>query len=76
MKDGPAASGPSFSFRTAERAIFVYGFGKNERDNIADDELAEFKRLAALMLAYSNAEMAMAIASGALFEVSDEKAIS
>ncbi|MGA8573485.1 MAG: type II toxin-antitoxin system RelE/ParE family toxin [Desulfobaccales bacterium] len=63
-------------FRSKDRAVFVYGFGKNERDNIGDDELAEFKRLAALMLSYSDSEMALAIENGALIEVSDEKAVS
>ncbi len=63
-------------FRAKERAVFVYGFGKNERDNIGDDELAEFKNLAALMLAYSDDEIARAIESGALIEVSDEQTIS
>ena len=38
------ASGPS-----------VYGFAKNERDNIRDDELATFKMLAAEILAYDDA---------------------
>ena len=31
-------------FRAAERAVYIYGFGKNERDNIRDDELTEFRR--------------------------------
>ncbi len=63
-------------FRAKDRAVFVYGFGKNERDNIGDDELAEFKNLAALMLAYSDDEIARAIESGALIEVSDEQTVS
>ncbi len=62
--------------RAKDRAVFVYGFGKNERDNIRDDELAEFKRLAALMLPYSDSEIAIAIESGTLIEVSDDKAVS
>jgi hypothetical protein len=63
-------------FRTKDRAVFVHGFGKNERDNIGDDELAAFKELAALMLSYSDSEIAVAIENGALIEVSDDKAIS
>ena len=63
-------------FRPKDRAVFVYGFGKNERDNIRDDELTEFKNLAALMLAYSDDEIARAIESGALIEVSDEETVS
>src|SRR5271163_3794907 len=33
-------------FRLRERAFFVHGFAKNEKDNIRDDELAAFKMLA------------------------------
>ena len=63
-------------FRAKDRAVFVYGFGKSERDDIRDDELAEFKNLASLMLAYSDDEIARAIESGALIEVSDEQTVS
>jgi hypothetical protein len=58
-------------FRAGKRAVFVYGFAKNERDNIRDDELAEFRRLAKLILAYDDDEIAQAVESGALLEVSD-----
>ncbi len=63
-------------FRAAERAVFVYGFGKNERDNIRDDELAEFKRLASVILAYSEDDVRMAIEHGVLIEVAHEPTIS
>jgi hypothetical protein len=59
-------------FRAQDRAVFVYGFGKNERDNIGDDELAEFKRLAELILAYHDSEIAIAIESGSLIEVGND----
>jgi hypothetical protein len=62
-------------FRAAERAVFVYGFGKNERDNVREDELTEFRRLATLVLAYSNDEIMTALKSGALIEVSDGQAV-
>ena len=58
-------------FRAAERAVYIYGFGKNERDNIRDDELTEFRRLAEVILAYSDEEIMRAIESGALIEVSN-----
>src|ERR1700683_1838925 len=28
------------AYRAGDRAVFLYGFAKNERDNIGDDELA------------------------------------
>jgi len=64
-------------FRTGIRAFFVYGFAKNERDNIEHNELTEFKRLAARMLNYSDAELDYAIKINILTEVTyEDKAIS
>jgi hypothetical protein len=63
-------------FRARDRAVFVYGFGKNERDNIGDDELTEFKRLAALLLSYDDRQLRVAVEDGALIEVSDDKTVS
>ena len=71
-------SGKSGGFRTiilfqqGERAFFVHGFAKNERDNIRDDELAAFRMLAAEMLGYSDATLADVIAAGTLTEVMDD----
>jgi hypothetical protein len=31
------------AYRAGERSVFLYGFGKNERDNIDDDELARWR---------------------------------
>ena len=56
-------------FRIGERAFFVHGFAKNERDNIRDDEVAAFKLLAAEMLAYDDESLAGAIGNGTLTEV-------
>lgn len=56
-------------FKAGERAFYAYGFSKSARDNIEDDELAAFKKLAAEMLAYSDKEILKAIETGALVEV-------
>ncbi|HEY1933876.1 MAG TPA: type II toxin-antitoxin system RelE/ParE family toxin [Acetobacteraceae bacterium] len=71
---GPAVASqavfvPYILFRANERAIYVYGFAKNERDNIGDKELAEFRKLSAIMLAYGEDELLRAIETGALIEV-------
>ena len=63
-------------FRARDRAVFVYGFGKNERHNIRDDELTEFKRLAALLLSYGDSQIGLAIEEGVLIEVSDDETVS
>jgi hypothetical protein len=56
-------------YKTRARAFFVYGFAKQDRDNIEDDELAAFKALAREMLAYDDARIARAMALGILIEV-------
>jgi hypothetical protein len=77
-----AGGGKSGGFRTiillkaGTRAFFVRGFAKNELDNIRDDELAALKILAAQMLAYDDAALALALAEGILMEVAgDDEAI-
>ena len=60
-------------YRTRTRAVFVYGFEKSGQDNIEDDELREFRRLAGKLLAYSEAEIWTAVQGGALIEVDHEE---
>jgi len=43
--------------RAGERAFFVHGFAKSNRDNIRDDELMAPKRLAAELLNYDDAAL-------------------
>ena len=63
--------------KVGERAFFVHGFAKNDRDNIRDDELAALRRLAAELLNYDEAALAKSVAAGVLTEVTgDEQAIS
>jgi len=68
-------SGKSGGFRTViairfgDRAIFVYGFAKNEQDNISRDDLAALKMLGAELLGYTDAELSAAITTEALMEV-------
>lgn len=56
-------------FRRRHRAIFAHGFAKNETGNIRPDELLALKKLAALLLAYDEATLEKALASGTLVEV-------
>ena len=63
-------------FKIGALAFFVYGFAKNERQNIRTDELAGFKKLASVMLAYDEDILARALTEGALIEViCDEEAV-
>ena len=63
------------AYRAAERTVFFYGFAKNERDNIAADELLSAREIAAHWLAADAREIAKAIEEGKLEEVQydDEK---
>jgi hypothetical protein len=56
-------------FRHNERAVFVFGFEKKDQANISASELAAFKELAGVVLAYSEQELAKRVADGALIEV-------
>ncbi len=49
--------------------FFLYGFSKSERDNIDDDELKAFKRIAAALLAMSSEALESAIEAGELKEI-------
>lgn len=57
------------AFKRNERAIFVYGFRKSQRDNIADKEMKALKLLAQELLDYGDQRLNMALRHGALIEV-------
>ena len=59
-------------FRKEELAFFVFGFAKNDQDNIDRKELKAFRALADDMLAYDTKTLAKVIRSGALTEVKDD----
>lgn len=64
-------------FRSGERAFFVYGFAKSDRDNIRPDELDAFKELAGAMFGYDEAALAEVVRTGAIVEVKcDEQDLS
>ncbi|MFO1104315.1 MAG: type II toxin-antitoxin system RelE/ParE family toxin [Methylocystis sp.] len=55
-------------YRLKERSIFLYGFAKNERDNIDAEDLEILKGLARQFLPLRAAEIAQAIEEGELIE--------
>ena len=57
------------AFRTKTRAVFLYGFAKSERENIARDELLSLREIAAGFLEADDKGVARAIADGTLQEV-------
>jgi hypothetical protein len=59
-------------FRLGGHSFFVHGFAKNEKANVTREELKSLKRLASVYLDFSEEEIAVAIADGALIEVKDD----
>lgn len=59
------------AYRVTDRAIFLLGFAKSERDNVAADELKALRELAVVWLHASDQQIEMAIEEGVLKEVYD-----
>ena len=74
-----ASSGKSSGFRTIilykekDRAIFLYGFGKNEKANINKAELRYFKKLGNDLLALTLDQLKQAIEQKILFDLEVEE---
>lgn len=56
-------------FHVKERAFFVYGFPKSERDNISQEDEIVFKNLSQQMFDFSDADIELMLESGVLIEV-------
>jgi hypothetical protein len=56
-------------FRKGDRAFFVYGFAKNEQDNIDESDERDFKELAKVLLAASDTELKNLVDNGKYVEV-------
>jgi hypothetical protein len=52
-----------------DRWVFMFGFAKNERDNVDDDELRMMKRLASAFLAMDDRMVKEALTSGEIVEI-------
>ena len=61
------------AYRRGNRAIFLYGFAKSERENIDDDELASLQDIAAGWLTANDAKLARAIADGFVQEIDNDQ---
>ncbi len=71
-RDGKGKSGgfrTMILFKTGSRAFFVYGFAKNEKDNISDEDLIALKKLAIKMQNYNDAELTQAVNKKLLIEI-------
>jgi hypothetical protein len=57
------------AYRASARAVFLYGFAKNEKDNIADDELNALRQIAADLLRASHDDLERMIRDDRLTEL-------
>ena len=57
------------AYRFGDRSVFLYGFAKNERENIKEDELATLREIAAAWLETGDKGLNKAIEKGILQEV-------
>jgi hypothetical protein len=63
-------------YRAKDRAIFVFGFAKNEREDLEPGELDDLKVTAKLLLAYSAEQIQAAVVNDELWEVNcDDEAL-
>ena len=58
------------AYRCGDRAMFLYGFAKNERDNIGEDELKTLREIGAAWLDAKTAQLEHAMKEGLLQEAS------
>lgn len=57
------------AFKLNEMIIFIYGFPKNQKDNITDKEKDALQALAKVYFSYSNKQLDLLINTGTFIEV-------
>lgn len=57
------------ALRIGDRAVFLYGFAKNERENIEPKELVTLRKIGAELLAADEAKIAKALRDDVLEEI-------
>jgi hypothetical protein len=58
-------------FKKKKRVVFLYGFAKNERENISDKELYYFQKLGGDVLKLNSSQIEKAIKNNVLFDLED-----
>ncbi len=59
-------------FRVGSHSFFAYGFAKNDKANVPAKEQKALKRLADVLLGFSEAQLEAALAAGELIEVEND----
>jgi len=60
-------------YREKKRAIFLYGFAKNEKESLTSKELRYFQKLGNDLLKLSQSQIEIAIKNNVLFDLEDVK---
>lgn len=60
------------AYQAGKRAVFLFGFAKNAKDNIAPDDLAHWCLIGADLLAATETAIEQGIADNELMEILDE----
>lgn len=77
IRIGKEGQGRSGGYRTilaiklGKRALFIYGFEKNDKDNIDKKELEYYKEYAKSFLAYDEKDIERLIDAGVIFRLED-----
>jgi hypothetical protein len=61
------------AYRAKDKAFFIYGFAKSERENLAPDELATARRIGTDLLAADASRVGQAIFEGEIQEIGDDE---
>ncbi len=61
------------AYRAEDRAVFLYGFAKSERENIGPDELQTLREIGAGWLEADDKRIAKALEEKALKEIKDDE---
>jgi hypothetical protein len=59
--------------KVGDKAFFIYGYTKNERENLEPDELKGFKQMAVDLLAYTESQITEAVKTDWLKELVERK---
>jgi hypothetical protein len=61
------------AYRAGDRAVFLFGFAKNQRDNVGPDQLTQLKAAANEMLTLPPKQLSVRLTDQTLIEVAFDK---
>lgn len=59
------------AYRVSEKAFFIFGYAKNEKETMTAEEKKMTKAFASELLSYSNEQLSKLVKDGTLIEVND-----